>query len=702
MKWPLRILFILLLSVVATAAGAWFAFPWYAQALIDRAIGQDISLKVHDLGRPGTDGLKFGRVDAVFTTKPDTCTGIASTFRGTVYNGSISWRRIPGAASFLAGVELKADSLKVLQEPAGITLSDRNPSIKAHVQIGRRSWLIPDFVPESVDYSIEDAVAENGTLSLAGVSYKVHLTKNGNWIQQPSRFKALSLFSAGAKTPLTGMEATVGMERTPDKPCALIFSDCSLSMAGLRASTPLIEYCLKKRRTSFTLNIDTLQLDSMAATTGLQKSNPGFTGNLSGSIPIEYVDSTVRIRNGIVKSGKGTRLTFRKTDGRPSASFDASQASNGSAMIGNLNAVVSLAGNDRQSTSVTLKEFSMKLFGGSVTALNVSSPAPGRNSFTLRLTDLPILDRIRLHEDFKASMKGSISGTVPISIDTKGMTISNAHINSKGGGTIRQSLPLSKLDAESAFRPATQEVSWSFSEPSIVLNLDSGGKTSIGFHLRSLGRKTGDGELMLTNPEGTIGLMEHRNNPSTISLSKFSSGLMSGSLAIDHVDYDLKSRHAETVLLLNGIPLQKLLELQGTEKIHATGNLRGRIPVVMDGAGFRIPDGGMNAEKTGQIIYSSTPEERSVANPGMRITYEALGNFFYSELVSSITMSPDGNSLITLQIKGHNPDFQNGRPVNLNLNIEQNLLELMRSLSIASGIEQQILEKATRAGKKQK
>ncbi|HWR00783.1 MAG TPA: YdbH domain-containing protein [Chlorobaculum sp.] len=701
MKWTLRILSILLLSIFSAAAGAWLSFPWYAQSLLDRAAGQQIKLILRDPGRPGPGGMRFGRLDAVLTTKPDTCTGIASTYRVAIYNGTLSWNNLRRSGSSLAGIELVADSLTVLQEPAGILFRDRKPLLKAQMEIGLNSGLFPDFRPESLDYAIDDAVVQTGTLRLEGVSYKARLTNKEKWIQRPSGFRAEKLLSAGDKTPLTGFEATFGMARDPGKPCALIFTDCSVALFGIKATTPVIEYCLKNRRTSFTLNIDTMSLERLPELTGKQNSNPEFTGNLRGSLPIEYLDSTISVNNGNISSEAGTRVIFRKSNGKPMLSFDAGQARGGPAMISNLKAVVTLtAGGGRQAPSVALKGFSCRVFGGSVTASPVSGTVSGKNSFSVRLTELPVLDRVHLHDDFRASLKGSISGEIPVSIDQKGISINNARLSSKGGGTIRQSVPVAKQQPETPFRSATEEVSWNISEPSILLDRDSGGKTRIGFTLRSLSRKAGDGEIVLTKPKGTIGMLENRTRPSSISLSGFSAGLLSGSIDIGHIEYDLKSGHAETVLILNGIPLQKLLDLQGVDKIHATGTLRGRIPVIMDGASFRIPDGGMDTEQSGRIIYTSTPQERALANPGMKITYEALENFFYSELVSSITMSPDGTSHIALQIRGHNPDFQNGRLVNLNLNIEQNLLDLMRSLSIASGIEQKIFEKASRSGNK--
>ncbi|NTU97136.1 MAG: hypothetical protein HGA62_04880, partial [Chlorobiaceae bacterium] len=81
-------------------------------------------------------------------------------------------------------------------------------------------------------------------------------------------------------------------------------------------------------------------------------------------------------------------------------------------------------------------------------------------------------------------------------------------------------------------------------------------------------------------------------------------------------------------------------------------------------------------------------------------TYEALSNFLYVQLHSSISMAPDGKSIITIRLRGNNPDFQGGRLVEMNINVEQNLLDLLRSLSISSGIEQIISEKAVLKKKK--
>jgi hypothetical protein len=700
-KWALRILGVLLLLATLGITGAWLLFPWYAQGLLDHAVGQGISLKLRDPGRPAPSGMRFGRLDAIVATSPDSCTGIASTYLATIFNGRITWRRLPSAKNPAVGLTLEADSIEVLQKPAKILFRNAHPFITARLDISRNKDRSLDISPDSVAFAVNHGRIITGKLRLDGISYKALLTRSNKWVQQPSRFRAESLFSGEARTPLTGFEATFGMARNPEKPCTLTFSDCSVDLSGIRASTPTIEYSLRKKQTSFVLRLDSVPLERLAKLASPSSAYAVVSGNMNGSIPVEYLDNTLRVKNGMVDADAGSRIDFRGSGGNPLVSIDTGRRTGGPPLIAGLNAEVTLDAKDEKLSGIRLGGFSSKIFGGSLSA----SPAAydmktGTAECTFKLEKVPLLDRIRLQGQFTGKLKGAVSGRVPVSVSREGFAVRNARLSSSGGGTLHQITPSKAKPQASSFEQAGTEVIWDFSEPSIVLNRDTAGRTTIGFMLKTLLRRSGGGEMLLSGPKGTLGLFEDARKPSTLSLAGFSAALFDGTISVSHVDYDMQSKHAETMVQINGIPLQKLLDLQGTKNISATGTIRGRIPVVLNGESFSIPEGGLDAEKSGQIIYSSTPEERASANPGMKLTYEALGNFLYSELISSIVMSPEGDSRITLQLRGYNPDFQNGRQVNLNLNIEQNLLDLFRSLSISSGIEQAITEKALQKRKK--
>ena len=691
MKWFSRITGTLLLLAALAVLGAWLAFPWYAQTLVDRATaGKAIAVKLHRPGLPGLWGIGFGQLDAMIRVKPDSCSTTASTYEVTLRNGRLSWRRIAGSATPALALQLDADDVSVRQMPSEIRFRQANPSLRARIDFRDADGLLPTAVPDSVAVEVRRGQAETGKLRLEEISYNVLLTRSRNWVQQPARFSAKSLFSGSAKTPLSNFEATFGLQRDHRKPCTLKFSDCSVELFGVRASTPEVEYSLRNKRTAFVLELDNVPLERLSTASG----QATLTGEVSGSVPVEYLGSSIRIENGIVDAAKGAAMTMKT--GNTTIAFDAGREPGGPPFIGNLNVKVTLDATSGAVSAIRLDSLSARLFGGRIE----STPArydleSGKAAATIKIDNAPILDRIRLQGDFSGAMNGRISGAVPIRLGRDGIAISNAWLSAQGGGTIRQKLPRQATsDAEALFpKSASTEVLWTFGDPVVTLNREAAGRLRIDAALKSIERKTGSGELLLASPKGSLTMFDQPGNPALITLSDFSAKLLDGTVAIERMEYNLDTKRAETVVQLNGIPIQSLLDLQGASKLSATGTIRAAIPLVLDNGAFSIPDGSMDAEKSGLIIYASTPEERAAAGAGLRLTYEALGNFFYSELVSTITMTPDGDSMISIQLKGRNPDFQENRPVNLNLNIQQNLLDLLRSLTLASEIEEEISKK---------
>ncbi|WP_232203954.1 intermembrane phospholipid transport protein YdbH family protein [Chlorobaculum parvum] len=471
----------------------------------------------------------------------------------------------------------------------------------------------------------------------------------------------------------------------------MTFTDCSAQLFGVRASAPKVEFNLRNKRTAFELKVDNVPLAELSPKTG----KAAITGKLSGVIPVEYLDSTIRINNGTIDAEKGTKIAF-KTD-KTTVTFDAGHRPSESPLIANLNALVSLDTVDGSLSAITLKSFSARLLDGRIN----STPArydldSGTTAATINIDNASILDRLRLQGEFSGKLKGRISGSFPVRLTRNGFAIDNARLSAQGSSSILQTVAIPPSSGEERLfsKAGSSEVQWDFTDPVIVLNRAPAGKVTMDINLKSLKRKTGSGELLLTSPKGKLTMFAHPARPTLLSLSDFSAGLLDGTVAVERMDYDLATKHTETRVQLNGIPIQSLLDLQGASKLSATGTIRATIPLVLDNNAFSIPDGNMDAETKGTITYSTTPEERAAAGAGMRLTYEALGNFFYSELISTITMTPDGNSLISIKLKGRNPDFQNNRPVNLNLNIEQNLLDLFRSLTLSSDIEEAISKKA--------
>ena len=61
-----------------------------------------------------------------------------------------------------------------------------------------------------------------------------------------------------------------------------------------------------------------------------------------------------------------------------------------------------------------------------------------------------------------------------------------------------------------------------------------------------------------------------------------------------------------------------------------------------------------------------------------------LKNFQYEDLKIDTNLNEKGDLILNLVISGSNPEELKGQPIILNVNIEQNLLDLVESMTIAN------------------
>ncbi len=696
-----------LLLLAFIPATAWFFFPWYAELLIGRALeGKPFRIEFSGLGRPGFSGVGFHSMKAVFTTPPDGCSD-AATYTLSLTNGLLSWdfknRDISAVPSLIPKVFdatfiVEADSINVKQDPEAFNFGDRKPRICAVIEVSRKKGLNLKLKPLSAFYNIQGATVTREKLRLEDVNFKVRLAAAEHWQQRIDTLRVAKLFSDGNQLSVRNFRALFGSKRDPQKPCTLLLTHCSVDLFNWKASAQRIEYDIKEKRSRCNLSLAEIPFAELPGLNGGGSKTPFATGRISSFIPVEFQDSTVLVRNAFVIADKGTKIIFYTKEKQALLSFDLG----GRELLNNLNARITLKNRNNKFSGLAMNDLSSAMLGGTISSTPILfSPSSQVTTFTLKLKNIKALDRVRLHGDFKGSLKGPVSGTIPLSIGKTGFSIRNAHVQSSGGGTVTIAPPSKQQStSERIFGSQKQDAEYSIQEPDLLLNRSFSGSTSLRFALKNMVRKNDGGEMQLISPKGTISLWHNSKNPDLASLSDFSADIFGGSVTLHHLEYDMKTKEGETELQLNNIPLQKLLDLQGTKKLYATGSVKGSIPVKMKNNVFAISDGGMQAEQSGQIIYATTPEERAAANQGLRTTYEALSNFLYMQLVSSIDMAPDGKSAITIKLKGSNPDFQGGRPIELNLNVEQNLLDLMRTLSISSNVDQIITEKALKMHKK--
>ncbi len=145
------------------------------------------------------------------------------------------------------------------------------------------------------------------------------------------------------------------------------------------------------------------------------------------------------------------------------------------------------------------------------------------------------------------------------------------------------------------------------------------------------------------------------------------------------------------------LDIASLLALAPVEGLDISGWLTGRFELalvsgrpVLRGARFQAPGGG-------RLRYAPTGSAAAIAGTGSQgeILMEALRDFHYESLEVQASGQLDEGAEMRVLLKGRNPNFQDGRPVHLTVNISSAFAEAVRQLPVFSDLLDRL---AARAG----
>jgi hypothetical protein len=180
-----------------------------------------------------------------------------------------------------------------------------------------------------------------------------------------------------------------------------------------------------------------------------------------------------------------------------------------------------------------------------------------------------------------------------------------------------------------------------------------------------------------------------------IKLKEFKSHVFDGAIRLEPAEYDLAATQHSLSMLIEGISLPKLIALEQQEGIEATGTLDGKFPILVQDKQIRVIDGKLSSRKPGGVIrYRPTERIAALAdtNQSIGMMTRALSNFQYQLLDVTSNYQPSGDLELKVRLEGKNPDWDGGRPVNLNLNLQENVLKLFESLQLDEKISDKIRE----------
>jgi hypothetical protein len=166
-----------------------------------------------------------------------------------------------------------------------------------------------------------------------------------------------------------------------------------------------------------------------------------------------------------------------------------------------------------------------------------------------------------------------------------------------------------------------------------------------------------------------------------------------GVIRADSFSYQLGRERNSLVLRADSIELPELLTLKEFEAIELSGSIAAELPVIIEGNAVTIVNGRLTGEAPGGVIRylpGIAPDE--TAATGIDLVTRALSNFEYETLTAEVDYSKDGNLKLQMQLTGRNPDMESDRPIVLNLGVENNIPQMLKSLQAARAVEE-ILER---------
>ncbi|MFZ5956621.1 intermembrane phospholipid transport protein YdbH family protein [Pseudomonas knackmussii] len=152
---------------------------------------------------------------------------------------------------------------------------------------------------------------------------------------------------------------------------------------------------------------------------------------------------------------------------------------------------------------------------------------------------------------------------------------------------------------------------------------------------------------------------------------------------------ELAQDNAPQSLHLEGVLLEEVLKAYPAEGLAGNGIIDGELPLHIAPGGLSIQGGKLAARQPGFLQFRSE-KIRTLGsnNPAMQLVATALDDFRYQQLGSSLDYAQDGRLRLGLSLSGQNPALEQGRPINLNVNLEENIPALMTSLQLSDRVSE--------------
>ena len=205
----------------------------------------------------------------------------------------------------------------------------------------------------------------------------------------------------------------------------------------------------------------------------------------------------------------------------------------------------------------------------------------------------------------------------------------------------------------------------------------------------------------------TEGLLEFQLRPrGALALRRMTWSFAGGELRAEDLSLALGAERTEARMQAVGLDLAALLELVSLEGIDGSGRIDGLLPFVRSDGVVRVEGGVLRArEEGGRIRYRPTAAVAGFAasrpnDLGLAVT--VLSDFHYDELEAKIDGLLAGELNVGLHLRGANPGFHDGYPIELNLALDAEIADIVRSSQAAYRVPRVVEERLREFSREEK
>jgi len=190
----------------------------------------------------------------------------------------------------------------------------------------------------------------------------------------------------------------------------------------------------------------------------------------------------------------------------------------------------------------------------------------------------------------------------------------------------------------------------------------------------------------------------------SIQIDQLKAETLGGQVSSEDVSIDFARASNPFLVYIKHMDAGKLAEIRRQEGLQVQGLLDGALPFDWTSDGLKMTAGALQSGTAGGLIrYMGTESVRKLATTdhATKMVMDIMNNFHYKLLKVGADYSPDGELKLQINLQGNNPEYEQGRTVDFNFNIEENILTLMQGLRMSGNISDALEKKVQKKLRKQ-